>query len=165
MAEAVIDSSLRIEGLIETSESLLVEGRVQGRIAAGGHVTIAAGASCRASIRSPRLTIVGELIGNAICTETIDVAPGARVVGDLRAPDVQVGVQAEVDGRVDVLPPEPTEQTIERQAVSPRGLGPLRPSRPQSAEFARKIPVPPRPSGRVRLSSRDAKSPEPRGDS
>ena len=149
MSHAIIDAKLRVEGLIEVTGDLAVEGRVDGRLSGDGHITIAAGASCRASIRCPRLTIVGELIGNAVCTESIDVAPGARVVGDLRAPDVQVGANAEVDGRVDVLAPEPMEASVERRSVGSRGPGPVRPEPP---EFARTIPSPPRPSGRLSLS-------------
>lgn len=148
MSHAVIASHLRVEGLIHANGDLTVEGRVDGRLAGDGHITIGAGSSCRASVRCPRLTIVGELIGNAVCTESIDVAPGARVVGDLRAPDIQVGANAEVDGRVDVLAPEPREEPVERRAVASRGPGPVRPAPPS---FARAIPAPPRPSGRVRM--------------
>lgn len=153
MGESRIDANLRIDGLIEVDGDLLIEGRVTGRVAATGHVTIAAGASCRSSIRCPRLTIVGELIGNAACNEAIDVAAGARVVGDLRAPDIQVGANAVVDGRVDMLAPEPASRQPTRHSIDSRGLGPVRPASPVPP-LARSIPAPPRPSGRVRVAHR-----------
>ena len=148
---STIAAGVRVEGLVEADGDLVVEGAIEGRIAAGGKVTIAAGASCRSSVRSPRLVIVGELIGNAMCTVSIDVAPGARVVGDLRAPDIQVGANAEVDGRVDVLAPEPDSRRAERTKMDARGVAPMRPEPPS---LGREIPRPPRPSGRVSITQR-----------
>jgi cytoskeletal protein CcmA (bactofilin family) len=152
---STIAPGLRIEGLVEAEGDLLIEGTVEGRIAAGGKITIAAGASCRSSVRAPSLLIVGELIGNAVCTSAIDVAAGARVVGDLRAPDIQVGANAEVDGRVDVLLPEPDARTVERTAMETRSIGSMRPQRPTAN---REIPSPPTPSGRIRVTPRGRQS-------
>lgn len=154
MNAPVIDRTVRIDGLVEVEGDLIVEGRVDGRIIAGGHVTIAITATCRASIRSPRLTVAGELIGNAVCTESITVGSGARVVGDLRAPDVAIAANSEVDGQIDLLPPEPSTHSIDRQTIgSAKGLRPSRPV-PPGDRLDRTIPSPPRPSGRLRINAR-----------
>ncbi len=107
MSLTVIPAHATVDGLIDTPGDVIIEGRVEGDVKAGGTVTIAAAATCKASVLCRGVLIYGELIGNAVCTETIEVARGARVVGDLRAPNVAVAAGCEVDGRVDLLPPEP----------------------------------------------------------
>ncbi len=135
MSHTVIPAHATVDGLIDTPGDVTIEGRVEGEVRAGGTVTIAAGATCKASVLSGAALIYGELIGNAVCTETIEVAQGARVVGNLRAPNVAVAAHCEVDGRVDLLPPEPQTPTME-------------------VSFRRSLPRMPRPVGRVRMAQR-----------
>jgi cytoskeletal protein CcmA (bactofilin family) len=127
---AVIPRGTRVDGLIETPDDLTVEGRVDGRIQVGGTLTVASGATCRAQVRARNARIAGEVIGDVICSAAIAVSAGGRVVGDLRAPEIDVDAAAEVDGRVDLLPPAPAPAPIKRVQVSPRGPGLRRPSPP-----------------------------------
>jgi cytoskeletal protein CcmA (bactofilin family) len=127
---AVIPRGTRVDGLIETAGDLTVEGRVDGRIQVGGALTVAPGATCRASVRARAARVVGEIIGDVVCSSAIEVAAGGRVVGDLRAPEIEVDAAAEVDGRVDLLPPAPASTPVRRVSVSARGPGPRRPTPP-----------------------------------
>jgi cytoskeletal protein CcmA (bactofilin family) len=127
---AVIPSGTRVDGLLETPGDLTVEGRVDGRIQVGGALTVSPGATCRATIRARAARVVGEVIGDVVCSSLIEVAAGGRVVGDLRAPEIEVDAAAEVDGRVDLLPPAPAAAPIRRVAASARGPGPRRPTPP-----------------------------------
>jgi cytoskeletal protein CcmA (bactofilin family) len=128
---AVIPRGTRVDGLIETPGDLTVEGRVDGRIQVGGTLTVAAGATCRASVRARAARVAGEVIGDVICSTAISVSAGGRVVGDLRAPDIDVDAAAEVDGRVDLLPPAPAPAPVKRVQVRARGPGLRRPSPPR----------------------------------
>jgi cytoskeletal protein CcmA (bactofilin family) len=119
-----------VDGRIETESDVLVEGRVRGVITIGGRLTVAAGGWCRANIRARSAAVAGEVIGDVLCTEEIDVRPGGRIVGDLRAPDISVDADAEVDGRIDLLPPEPVPVMAPRKPLTTRGSGPLRPRPP-----------------------------------
>jgi cytoskeletal protein CcmA (bactofilin family) len=119
-----------VDGLIESPDDLVVEGRVDGRIELGGTLTVAAGATCRAAVRARAARIAGEVLGNVVCAGSIEVAPGGRVVGDLRAPEVEVDAAAQVDGRVDLLPPAPEAGVVRRAEVVARGPGVRRPSPP-----------------------------------
>lgn len=126
----VIPPHTTFDGTVETVADLTVEGRVQGSVRAGGTVRIAANATCVASVEARAAEIHGEVIGDVVCTESIHVAPGGRVVGDLRAPEVAVDDGAVVEGRVDLLPPGPREATVRRLPLSTRGPAPRRPARP-----------------------------------
>jgi cytoskeletal protein CcmA (bactofilin family) len=125
-----VPAPTRIDGAIETPFDLTVFGICDGTIHIGGTLAIEAGATCRATVRARRAVIRGELLGNIVCSEAIEVAAGGRVVGDLRAPDVLVDGAAEVDGRVDLLAPAPDGAGFERAPAKIRGPGLRRPSPP-----------------------------------
>jgi len=175
----VIPAHATVDGLIDTPGDVAIEGRVEGDVRAGGTVTIAAGATCKASVLCRGALIYGELIGNAVCTETIEVGRGARVVGDLRAPNVAVASGCQVDGRVDLLPPEPGGRRLPLQpgavptAKAPTPVPEATPESPPEFEdlatgdrtnemseltptmevsFRRTVPRMPRPMGRVRMA-------------
>jgi cytoskeletal protein CcmA (bactofilin family) len=120
----------RVDGLIETPGDLVVEGRADGQLEVGGTLTVAAGASCRASVRAKAASISGEVMGEVVCSSVIEVTAGGRVVGDLRAPEIEVDAAAFVDGRVDLLPPAPQQGSVRRSPVAARGPGVTRPSPP-----------------------------------
>ena len=126
----MIPRGARVDGLIETSGDLTVEGRVDGRVDIGGTLEVAAGASCRASVRARSARLGGEVIGPVVCSSSIVVRAGGRVVGDLRAPEIEVDAAALVDGRVDLLPPPPQAADLRRIEVTARGPGVRRPSPP-----------------------------------
>ena len=130
MQLTLIPRGTRIDGVVETAGDLTVEGRMDGRIEIGGLLVVAAGATCRASVRARAARIAGEVMGDVVCSAGIDVLPGGRVVGDLRAPEIEVDAQAFVDGRVDLLPPQPEPVPVQRTRVSARGPGVSRPSPP-----------------------------------
>ena len=126
----MIPRGTRVDGLIETPGDLTVEGRVDGRIQVGGTLTVEPGATCRANVRARAARVAGEVIGDLVCSAVIAVVAGGRVVGNLRAPEIEVDAAAEVDGRVDLLPPAPASIPIRRMRVGARGPGLRRPSPP-----------------------------------
>jgi len=126
----LIPRGTRIDGLVETAHDLTVEGRLDGRIEIGGLLVVASGATCRASVRARSARIAGEVMGDVVCSAGIEVLPGGRVVGDLRAPEIEVDAAAFVDGRVDLLPPQPEPASVQRSRVSARGPGVSRPTPP-----------------------------------
>lgn len=130
MQLTLIPRGTRVDGLVETPHDLTVEGRLDGRIEIGGVLVVAAGATCRASVRARAARIAGEIMGDVVCSAAIEVLGGGRVVGDLRAPEVEVDAAAFVDGRVDLLPPQPQPASVQRSQVGARGPGVSRPSPP-----------------------------------
>lgn len=130
MQVTLIPRGTRVDGLVETAHDLTVEGRLDGRIEIGGVLVVAAGATCRASVRARAARIAGEVMGDVVCSSGIEVVAGGRVVGDLRAPEIEVDAEAFVDGRVDLLPPQPEPAAVQRARVNARGPGVSRPSPP-----------------------------------
>ncbi len=128
----LIPPNTRIDGRLETSGDLLIEGRCDGEIQAGGVVTVASGAVCRASIRARAAAIYGEVIGPVQCTESIAVIRGARIAGEVRAPEVSIDAGAQVDGKVDLLAPDAEPAERRKVAATTRGPAPRRPTPPET---------------------------------
>jgi cytoskeletal protein CcmA (bactofilin family) len=112
-----------------------VDGRVEGSIRAGEVVTVGPGGMVIAEIVGQRAEIWGTVIGNVVASERIHVVAGAKIVGDLRAPDIELAPGAIVEGRIDRLNERrsqtqpPVGGADPRQTV--RARGPLRrPTRP-----------------------------------
>jgi cytoskeletal protein CcmA (bactofilin family) len=100
----------------------------------GGTLRVVAKATCKANVHARVAEIYGEVIGDVTCTQSIAVASGARIVGNLRAPEVSVDAGCEVDGKIDLLEPAPDQAAIRRLPVRTRGAVPRRPKPPPRNE-------------------------------
>lgn len=169
----------KISGRIEADGDVQVDGRVEGSIRAGSQVSISVGGVAVAEIHAGRAHVRGVVIGNVIASERIDVGSGARVVGDLRAPLVDIDAGATIEGRVERSAPEaealPSDRAT-RTTVRLARPGLRRPSRPDLAAIdppeaaplpalverategpstpSPPAPARPRPAGRARLVPR-----------
>jgi cytoskeletal protein CcmA (bactofilin family) len=133
----VVPPGTRVEGLIDCPGDLVIEGECVGQLEVRGTLTVAAGAVCRAGVRARSAQIYGDVIGNILATDWVTVAAAARVVGDIRASDVSVDPAAEIDGTIDLLPPDPDSVELVRATVQERGPALRRP-----------VPPPRRPESR-----------------
>lgn len=142
-------------GRIETDNDLHIDGRIEGTIRSGGRVTIAATAVAIAEIHSACTRVEGVVVGNVVATDRIEVASGARVAGDLRAPAIDLAALATFDGRIDRRAPE-----LELDRPEPArdtGLGAKIPVR--RAQVQAQAPSPPRLARRTRLVPRQGSEP------
>lgn len=104
VAHANIGQSLFIKGEVSGSEDLTVEGRVEGRIDLKDHnLTIGMNGRVHAEIHAKNITIVGEVTGNVVGDEKVDLTDTARLVGDIRAPRVSISDGAQFKGSVDMV--------------------------------------------------------------
>lgn len=97
---SIIPAGVHFVGEIAGEGDLEVHGIVEGPIRVDGHLTLAAEAMVRGHIHAQHITIRGTLKGHAFADHTIQVDASAKLVGDLRAPRVQVVAGALVRGQV-----------------------------------------------------------------
>lgn len=155
MTTTLIAKRTRVGGLIETEGDVMVEGRVEGSIRAGGCVTVGVSGVAVSDVNASRALVLGILIGNVTATERIDIAASARVVGDVRAPTVSVAAAGVVEGRVEEL--QPSEDDGESKPTLRLRSAPLvRPAKPPSGSY------PPLVAGRSSLPA-PSRPPAPRG--
>src|SRR6266852_1048155 len=72
--QATIGRSLVIKGEVSGTESLYIDGRIEGAVNFAGHrVTIGSNGSAVANISAREVVIIGEVQGNIQCTDRLDI--------------------------------------------------------------------------------------------
>lgn len=99
----MIGPSIQIKGELSGGEDLLIEGRIEGKVALAQHaVTVGAKGRLAADIHARAVHVEGEVEGNIAAEELIVLKKSARVRGDLVAPRVVIEDGARFKGSVDM---------------------------------------------------------------
>lgn len=127
-----IGKSVVIKGELNGSEDLTIEGHVEGKIELKDHVlTIGPNGKIKAEVYAKAVIVLGEVHGNVLATEKVDIRDGGSVDGDIVSPRVAIAEGAHFRGSVD----------MQRKAGQP-GQQPQKPAaqggqQPQPAAVAR----------------------------
>lgn len=114
MEQATIGRSLVIKGDISGSESLYIDGRVEGTINfTDSRVTIGRNAVIVANVTAKEVVVMGTVTGNIHCTDRLDIRGEGTVTGDVVTPRVCIEDGALVKGSVEV-------RTEKKQAAQPQ---------------------------------------------
>ena len=82
-----IGKSVVIKGELNGSEDLTIEGHVEGRIELRENVlTIGPNGKIKAELFAKAIVILGEVIGNVVASEKVDIRENGSVEGDITAP-------------------------------------------------------------------------------
>jgi cytoskeletal protein CcmA (bactofilin family) len=100
--DTVLESDIQFSGILETSKSLLIKGKVSGTITCGDDLYTSEGAFVEADIRAGRLTVRGSLKGSAIAAESIQVIAGSDVEASLEAPEITIENEEQFRGKATV---------------------------------------------------------------
>ena len=100
---SVVSRDICIEGQLEGSENLIVEGRVKGRIQSEGDVVITTSGNVEAVIVARNITIQGRVNGNIEAREAVEIQQQGILIGDCRARSIQIREGARFEGRSDIL--------------------------------------------------------------
>ena len=99
----VIGASLLISGEMTSHEDITVHGRVKGQIRmVEGSLLVAPTAGVNADVEGARVTIHGQLAGNVVAVERIELTPTADVSGTLTTCAVVMHDGARFNGFIDV---------------------------------------------------------------
>ena len=139
---STIGRGTQVRGSVRGEGDLEILGRVEGSVAVGGELTIGEGALVQSDVSGRRVTVAGAVAGSVSATEAIVLEAGARVVGDLGAPQIGIRPGALVRGHVSTAGPLPEGGTsASKAAAAQRGRAqPAAPARPAPAAAARPAP-------------------------
>ncbi len=137
---SVIGQTTVIRGGIRGEGDLEILGTVEGSIIVQGEVTIGETALIKSDVRASRVIVRGAVRGNVSADELLILEAGARVLGDLGAPQVGIRPGGLVKGHVSTSGPLPLE-------------------RPKPAAAAKAAPAPARAAAR---GPPRARTPRPR---
>lgn len=100
---SVVSRDICIEGELEGSENLLIEGRVKGQIKSTGDVLVRSSGHVEAAIEARNITIQGHVNGNIEAREAVEIQQAGVLIGDCRARSIQIREGARFEGRSDIL--------------------------------------------------------------
>jgi cytoskeletal protein CcmA (bactofilin family) len=100
---ASIGKSLQVKGELRGSEDLVIEGRVEGKIALTGFsVTIGQAGKVAAEIQAKTVVVGGLVEGDITADERVEVASTGTVMGNIRSPRVVLNDGARFKGSIDM---------------------------------------------------------------
>ena len=89
--QATIGKSLVIKGEVTGSESLYIDGRVEGSInLAGNRVTIGRNGVVNANINAREIVVTGKVKGNLIASARVDIRNEGSLTGDVVAQRISI---------------------------------------------------------------------------
>ena len=101
--QATIGRTLVIKGEISGSESLYIDGRIEGKITMPeSRVTIGRNGKVDASIQAREVVIMGKVTGNIECSDRVDIRAEGSVNGDISTTRISVEDGASLKGGIQV---------------------------------------------------------------
>jgi len=104
--QATIGKSLVIKGEVTGSESLYIDGRVEGSInLSGNRVTIGRNGVVNANINAREIVVTGKVRGNLTASDRVDIRNEGSLTGDVVAQRISIEDGAFFKGGIDIRKP------------------------------------------------------------
>jgi len=101
-AHTVIGSSIVIDGEISGDEDLVVLGTVKGKISLKESLVVEGSGVIEADVETATVEVSGQVTGNIVASDKVELKADCRVVGDIRAPRILIADGAAFKGSVDM---------------------------------------------------------------
>lgn len=129
--QATIGKGLVIKGEITGTESLFIDGKVEGSInLPGNRVTVGqhgqVSASMAVCITAREIVVMGKIHGNVSASDRVEIRAEGALTGDVTAARISIEDGAFFKGGIDIRKPEPGTRAENGAAAEARGAGELR---------------------------------------
>ncbi|HUV69683.1 MAG TPA: polymer-forming cytoskeletal protein [Terracidiphilus sp.] len=105
--QATIGKGLFIKGEISGSESLYIDGKVEGSVnLPGNRVTVGRNGQVAASITAREIVVLGKVKGNVTATDRVDIRAEGSLSGDVVAARISIEDGSFFKGGIDIRKPE-----------------------------------------------------------
>jgi cytoskeletal protein CcmA (bactofilin family) len=117
--QATIGKGLFIKGEINGSESLYIDGKVEGSInLPGNRVTVGRNGQVSASITAREIVVLGKVRGNVSASDRVDIRAEGSLSGDVAAARISIEDGAFFKGGIDIRKPEGKPVAVGNSAAS-----------------------------------------------
>ena len=108
--QATIGKSLMIKGEVTGSESLYIDGKIEGTInLPGNRVTVGRNGQVAANISAREVVVLGKVRGNCQASDRIDIRSEGSLTGDVIAARISIEDGAFFKGGIDIRKPGTTD--------------------------------------------------------
>jgi cytoskeletal protein CcmA (bactofilin family) len=109
--QATIGKSLVIKGEVTGSESLYIDGRVEGTInLPGNRVTIGRNGQVTANVNAKEVVVLGKVKGNLTASDRVDIRNEGSLSGDVQCQRISIEDGAYFQGSIDIRKPGQQEK-------------------------------------------------------
>src|SRR5271157_1360559 len=117
--QATIGKSLVIKGEVTGSESLYIDGRVEGSInLSGNRVTIGRNGVVAANINAREIVVLGKVRGNLTASDRVDIRSDGSLTGDVVAARISIEDGAFFKGGIDIRKAGAKPEEVKAAAAS-----------------------------------------------
>jgi cytoskeletal protein CcmA (bactofilin family) len=108
--QATIGKSLIVKGEVTGSESLYIDGKVEGAInLPGNRVTVGRNGQVAANITAREIVVLGKVRGNMTASDRVDIRSEGSLTGDVTAQRISIEDGAFFKGGIDIRKPGANE--------------------------------------------------------
>ncbi len=119
--QATIGKGLLVKGEISGSESLYIDGKVEGSInLPGNRVTVGRNGQVAASITAREVVILGKIRGNISASDRVEIRAEGSLTGDVSAARISIEDGAFFKGGIDIRKPEARSSAIQTVPEAPK---------------------------------------------
>jgi cytoskeletal protein CcmA (bactofilin family) len=105
--QATISKGLIIKGDITGSESLFIDGKVEGSVnLPGNRVTVGRNGQVAANITAREIVVLGKVKGNVSASDRVDIRAEGSLSGDVAAARISIEDGAFFKGGIDIKKPD-----------------------------------------------------------
>ena len=97
--ESVIGPSVHLEGNFNSSGNIVVVGSLTGSLTTSGNVRVEEGAKVQATVSASYIHVAGEIRGDVQASDRLELAPTARVFGNVEVKVLSVAPGAILHGK------------------------------------------------------------------
>jgi cytoskeletal protein CcmA (bactofilin family) len=123
--QATLGKSLVIKGEVTGSESLYIDGRVEGSInLPGNRVTVGRNGVVSANITAREIVILGKVRGNMSASDRFDIRSEGSLTGDITAQRVSIEEGAFFKGAIEITKPSAKTNGNSKEADAEKTAAP-----------------------------------------
>jgi cytoskeletal protein CcmA (bactofilin family) len=117
--QASISKGLSIKGEITGTESLFIDGKIEGSInIPGNRVTVGKNGVVNASISAREIVVLGKLKGNVTATDRVDIRAEGALTGDVAAARISIEDGAFFKGGIDIRKADGKPTAVQNEKVA-----------------------------------------------
>lgn len=99
LKQSKFDATSRLDGKLTGSETIIIEGRLEGEILINGSLEITQNAEINGNIKADKLSVSGKVKGNIKIADSLSVGKTAIIRGDIHAAAVDIKSGAIINGQ------------------------------------------------------------------
>lgn len=102
--DTIVGAGTLIKGELDTPHAVFIEGEFKGKIRSGNTVVLNDSSSVHADVEAQNLVVHGEVVGNVLVHERLDIGASGKIKGDVKAGSARVAEGGVLDGTCVIVP-------------------------------------------------------------